>query len=344
MREGKIKYLGITLSGFLGIAFLVVLFLSLKPIKIGTLISNPRPSQSYQESIIRIQELQKHAPKELASTGHLILMDHGQKVEKAIVFFHGFTSSPRQFKDLGERFYQRGYNVYIPRIPHHGMNDQRRSHLDELTAEKLVQTCDEAVDIAQGLGDHVTVVGLSMGGVMAGWTAQFRSDVNLAVIIAPNFGTYRIPNFLLKQTINLLYTIPDHFIWWDPKQKSRLKRPTGTYHGFSSQAMAEIRRLGWSVQTLGKNLKPKARSMLVITNENDNAVNNENIGLIINNWIAHDYQVQTYAFPKELKLGHDLIDPEQTNQQVSVVYPKMIGLIAIKEAAKKDYLRTWLKP
>ena len=42
-----------------------------------------------------------------------------------------------------------------------------------------------AVDIAAGLGDEVRVLGLSMDGVVAAWTAQERSDVDRVVAISP---------------------------------------------------------------------------------------------------------------------------------------------------------------
>ncbi len=40
-----------------------------------------------------------------------------------------------------------------------------------LSALELTQLCDESVDIAQGLGQHITVVGFSMGANMVGWVA-----------------------------------------------------------------------------------------------------------------------------------------------------------------------------
>ena len=45
-----------------------------------------------------------------------------------------------------------------------------------------------AVDIAAGLGDQVTIAGLSAGGVVAAWAAQHRRDVHRAVLIAPSLG------------------------------------------------------------------------------------------------------------------------------------------------------------
>jgi len=324
------------LGGFLCVLVITSAFLWLSPIKIDSLVSHPRPSKNFKESLERIDALRREDPKELDPDGRSIVMHHGQKVQRAIVFFHGFTNSPRQFKTLGEKFYELGYNVFIPRVPYHGLQESAASDLKKLTAEDLVLISDEAVDIALGLGEQVTVAGLSMGGVMAGWAAQFRPDVDRAVLIAPNFGTYRVPGCFLKPSINFLLIKPRQFIWWDAEKKNNLQRPPTTYFGFPSRALGEIRRLGWSVQMSGQKSAPLAGSMVVITNGNDHAVSKEGIDVIVNHWEKHSpAKIQTYEFPEDLRLGHDLIDPQQTNQNIAVAYPILIELITQSKDQRK---------
>ena len=310
------------------ISIALVITLHLCPVKTDTLTSSPRPSRSYEESLRRIQELVRADPPGVAASGHLIFMDQGKKALRVIVFFHGFTNSPRQFKALGEEFFARGYSVLIPRIPRHGLKDRMGADLSLLTAEELKNICEEAVDIAQGLGEHVTVAGLSMGGVMAGWAAQFRDDVDLAVLIAPNFGTARAPSWFSKHTINFLAIWPDRFIWWDPKLKTANAGPESAYFGFSSRALGQIRRLGWDVQTQGRRSGPRAGSVLLITNANDKAVKKANIVTIQHNWQKYAREkIRHYEFPADLQLDHDLIDPQQPAQNIHVVYPQILTLI-----------------
>jgi carboxylesterase len=255
-------------------------------------------------------------------------MDQGKTAPRVIVFFHGFTNSPRQFKALGEEFYKRGYNVLIPRIPHHGLKDRMGADLAHLTAEELKATCEETVDIAQGLGEHVTVAGLSMGGVMAGWAAQFRDDVDQAVLIAPNFGTSRAPSWFSKHSINFLTIWPNRFIWWNPQLKAVSIGPESAYFRFSSRALGEIRRLGWIVQEQGQKVAPQAKSILMITNAHDKAVNKKSIGIIQSHWQKHSPQkIRVYEFPEDLGLNHDLIDPQQPDQKIHLVYPIILNLI-----------------
>ena len=316
-----------TLAGLSGVLVLIISFLYLYPIKTDSLVSHPRPSQSFEESLKRIDILRKADPQGIAPSGRTILMSHGKRMERVIVFFHGFTKSPRQFETLGRQFYNLGYNVYIPRIPDHVFKDPVSANLKRLTAEDLVAMSDEAVDIAQGLGAHITVAGISMGGVMTGWVAQSRHDVDRAVLIAPSFGPYKFPEYFLKPAINYLLMRPSYLIWWDPQKKKTLKVPEGTYYGFPSRAIGEVFRLGWCVKILGKESRPSTPSIFVITNANDQAVSKEEINAVISDWQKRDAQIQNYEFPKNFNVGHDLIDPQQPDQNISAVYPQILALI-----------------
>lgn len=320
------------LVGSFGLGVVITTFLCLKPVQIADLVSRSHPLSTYQESLERIKTLENSDSANVDPAGRTILMGHGKKVEHAIVLFHGFTNSPRQFADLGKKFYDLGYNVFIPRVPYHGLEGDFPTDLVKLKAEDLSAVSDKAVDIAQGLGDHVSVVGLSMGGVMAGWVAQMRTDVDQAVLITPNFGTYKVPNFFLKPSINFLTLERDLFIWWDAQQKSHMPRPQTAYFGFSTRALGEIRRLGYAVQIFAQRHLPKTRSIVVVTNANDQVVSAQGIAAVVNQWQKRDVvKVKVFEFPKDLQLGHDIIDPQQTHQNIAVVYPQLISLITQNE-------------
>ena len=114
---------------------------------------------------------------------------------------HGITNCPRQFIQLASLFFERGYNVLIPRIPWNGFADRSGVAMERLTARELRAFGDEIVDIARGLGERVTVLGLSGGGVVAAWIAQCRADVDKVVVIAPCIGI--VANAPLGRTGNV---------------------------------------------------------------------------------------------------------------------------------------------
>jgi len=308
--------------------FLFVVFLFLKPVRTDQLISKADPSRSYQDSVRHINDLRLLDGEDVSPDGRLIFLTHESKTQNAIVFFHGNTNSPRQFAALGRLFYDKGYNVLIPRVPHHGLKDRMTNELGRLTALEMIRLCDASMDIAQGLGQHITVVGFSMGANMAGWVAQNRSDVDKAVIIAPFWGWKGLPTGLFKPLINLLSIFPNRFEWWDKKGKTALTGPTSSYYGFSSRGVAQLMCLGWSVMKAARMGVPKARAILVITCALDNSVNEKNLDRVVNEWHRHGgANITRFQFDKSLGAIHDLIDPEQPYQKIAVVYPKLIELI-----------------
>jgi esterase/lipase len=81
-------------------------------------------SATYADAVARIQAFQAREGAEVNPLCRTALLTHGQWVERAITFLHGFTSCPKQFDQLGQRFFERGYNVFIPREPNHGLADR----------------------------------------------------------------------------------------------------------------------------------------------------------------------------------------------------------------------------
>lgn len=303
-------------------------FFSAKLIHTRHLVAKASPSPNYQESVRRINDLRKLDGEDVSPDGRTIFLARGQETNKAIVFFHGNTNSPRQFEALGKIFYEKGYNVLIPRVPHHGLKDRMTKDLSRLTALELVKACNDSVDIARGLGQHVTVVGFSMGANMAGWVAQNRSDVDRAVIIAPFWGWKGLPTYFFKPFITFLSVMPNRFVWWDKKAKTALTGPTSSYYGFSTRGVGQIMGLGWLVMRQARRVAPKAQAIVVITSGLDDAVDENNLDRVVNNWRRHSHvKITRYKFDKALCAFHDMIDPQQPYQRTAVVYPKLIELI-----------------
>src|SRR5215831_9187411 len=151
------------------------------------LIVPPAPAASYEEACARFAAHLERDTADIDPLSRARLVTPGHRVERAIVFFHGLTNAPRQFDKLSERFIARGYAVLVPRVPYHGYLDRMNTDLANLTVRDLVEVTAEAVDLAAGLAEDVTVSGISMGGVQAMWAAQYR-PIALAAPIAPAIG------------------------------------------------------------------------------------------------------------------------------------------------------------
>lgn len=297
----------------------------LTPWNVSGLESHPRPAQSYAEAVQRVAALWGQAGAEMNPLCRPELLTHGKKVERAIILVHGYTNCPQQFRELGRRFYDLGYNVLIAPLPHHGLADRMTDAQAQLRAEELAAYADATVDVAQGLGQHVTMMGISAGGTTTAWAAQHRSDIDVAVIISPAFGFKQIPTPMTAAVMNVETLLPDSFQWWDPVRQADAPPPYA-YPRYFTHPLTQILRLGFATQADAQRAQPAAKKVVVVFNANDNSVNNSMTMTVVKNWQARGANVSTYEFEAALKLGHDLIDPTQADEQIEVVYPRLIEL------------------
>jgi len=251
-----------------------------------------------------------------------ILLDHGRPTARALVYLHGITSSPRQFAELGEQFFARGYNVLIPRLPYHGYADRMTADHALLRAADFTAYASQAVDIGRGLGAHLTLVGLSVGGVLAGWCAQTRADLDLAVLIAPSFAPFGLPWSVVPVLSRLALRLPNVFVWWHPFMRARLG-PACSYPRFATHALAASFLVG---AALGAG-RPRAGRILVVTNRRDPAVNNAATARLAQRWRQQGAAVGRYAFERELGALHDIIGSYEHGARPEVVYPVLLRLI-----------------
>jgi carboxylesterase len=309
-----------------GILIVIVIILFI-PWNTGNLTSNPHPAQSYAEAVQRIETLQAARSQEMNPLCRAQLMTHGSKAAQVVVLVHGYTHCPQQFNELGKRLFDLGSNVLIAPLPHHGLADRMTEDLSQLKAEEVSAYADEMVDIAQGLGDRVVIMGISAGGLTTAWAAQNRSDIDLAVIIAPAFGFQAIPTPLTPAVMNVFLLLPDSYTWWDPAKKLDTL-PVYAYPRYSNRGLAQLLRLSFSTQTAARRNPPAAGNLVVVTNGNEPSVNNPLVAEVVANWQNLGAHIKTYEFDAGLKLPHDLIDPNQPNGQIELVYPKLIEMVS----------------
>jgi len=254
------------------------------------------------------------------------LYEHGRRTERALVLLHGFTNCPQQFDVIGRLFHARGWNVLIPRYPRHGYKDRLNTTISELRAEHLLALANQSANAAHGLGEHVTVAGISLGGSLAGHLAQNHEHVNRAVLIAPMFGIKFIPGPLSRLVGRLAYLLPNFYLWWDPRLKDRLPPPYG-YPRFSTHAYASLFRIAAAVARSARVTPPKAGQIAVVTNAGEPGLENRFTYRIVEWWRSHGAEVETYEFPLSHHLPHDLIDPVNPDQNTELVYPIVTRLI-----------------
>lgn len=262
---------------------------------------------SYADALEIVKGLQDLDGPNVNPICHARLYTHGRPTEHALLLLHGFTNCPAQMDELGRRFFERGWNVLIPRYPRHGYTDRLSTAIAELRAEHLVALANRGADAAAGLGERVTVAGLSLGGILAGHIAETRA-VDRAVLIAPMFGLKPIPAPALAALTQIAYVAPNFYIWWNRKSRDQIGPPHG-YPRFATKAYAALFTTATRVMSSARRAKPMAQSIAVITNAAEPRLDNRYTHRLVAAWRRHGADVETFEFAAGERLPHDLIDP-----------------------------------
>lgn len=282
---------------------------------------------TYQAAVDRIQALIDEETSTPGVAVKSIARLHGHKTGRALLVFHGVTNSPEQFRPFGDMFFERGYNVFIPRHPYHGLADRTGRAMRGYRLDEALNHATSSLEIISSLGERITVLGLSGGANLAAWLAQTRPGIDLAVVMAPALGFPAIPAWTTRLALGVAGILPDIHTWWDPRAKMENPySPPFAYTGFMSHAIQQICHLGQKVKVLARRGSPLARRVLLITNEGDLAVNNEEIGQLQRLWAGYP-GFQAYVIPREANVEHDFITLDINAERNRALYPKLLELI-----------------
>lgn len=291
-------------------------------------VAPPRPAADYAEALALLERIEALDGPDINPVCRTSALLHGAMTDRAIVLIHGMTNCPYQYRQLAPLFFEQGYNVLLARQPCDGLRDRDTRALARLTPAEAANYGNGVVDIARGLGRHVTVAGLSAGGTIAAWLAQTRADVDAAAPIAPLFGL--LPNLPTLNTAandlvsGLFETLPNIMT----QRVNGAKRiPSQSYYGFATRGLAAAMRLGREVAGAARKGPPAAGRIVLILNAADPAVNNKLSLDVLRAWQAHGARASLYTFPRKLGLIHDIIDPQQPKQQIDIIYPALLEQI-----------------
>ena len=292
------------------------------------MLSQPslNPAKSYDESMQRVKAMQGLDDDSILPEAGTKLYDHGARTPLAAVLFHGLTNHAGQYREFAPLVHAKGVNVLVPRLPEQGDRNRMTTRLAKLTAEELLKSATEALDIAQGLGERVTVLGISTSGLLCAYFAQYRNDVARAIPVNPVFAMLEFPYFVSRAIARIALRLPNVYMWWDPRVKMQELPSTG-YPRFPTHALAQCLRIGDDVYDAAKRESMLARSAVMVTNKRDPAVNNAATRSVARAWRKRTpNRVQSYEFTN-LPVNHDIIDPQNSKPRTDLVYPVLLSLI-----------------
>ena len=258
----------------------------------------------------------------VAAGGHSILLDHGRRTPRVFLLLHGFTDAPTQFASVGQRLFDSGDNVYIPRLPHHAERESPVRALGQMRVWDMTRFGNDVIRIARGLGDSVIVVGLSAGGTIAATLAKDNASVRRAVLISPALGAGPMgPKVSAAITIAGLL-LPNV----ERSETSDTTRPEYT-QGLTSRGLAHVLLLGASIFSDSLNdREPRSPDITVLLNERDLVVRERAAMDLAQRWFDRGRRVVVYRFPVNEGLPHNVMAPAKDGGRPELVLPVVESL------------------
>lgn len=300
--------------------------------------SIPNPAKTFDEAKTFFENLRRNEAKlPLSAEGCSRLLDHGTKTPRAIVLLHGLTNCPEQFLPLARILHSLGANVIIPRARYAGFADRLNTIQGHQSGQDLLDQAAVGLDIAAGLGDRVSLVGLSGSAVAGTWMAQHRDGVSEMVLIAPFFSLDSVPSPLIDASAAILSRMPNFYQWWDSQQKENLAGPKYAYPRFSTRCMASTIQLSRNVRENLASMPLRAGKIHFLITASDTAANNpltkKTAATLAKSNSAH---VTIEEFPAELKIPHDMVDPFQPNANTEIAYKKILELLDMNDSTSVE--------
>jgi len=313
------------------VLFCVLVRLSIRLWRVPEFVSIPKPADNYQEAIEKFRALeQAESVLPLCPEGRSRLLTQGHKTERAFVLLHGLTNCPEQFMPLARLLHASGANIVLPRARYAGFANRMNTVQGRQSGQDLLDQAALGLDIAAGLGDRISLVGLSGSAVAAAWMAQHRGGLECVLLVSPFFGLHGQPAALSDGIGAVLARAPNVYLWWDDKQKEALAGPPYAYPRFGTRCMAEALELSRAVRARLGSRPFCARRLAILTSACDKSANSEQTHRLAAQWAqATPGRVSLYEFPKALGISHDMIDPHQPDAQTQITYPKVLELLRV---------------
>lgn len=186
--------------------------------------------------------------------------------EEGILLIHGFTGTPAEMVLLGEYLQDRGYTVLAVRLSGHGTSPE---DLAKTAWQNWYDSVCDGYDLLRGVCSRVSVIGLSMGALMAMRLSLDRTVEKVVSLSAPIF---------ISAGHNLRLLPPPELAEgrYVPKKRRKLpdlpERCNVYYH---KMPLVSVYQLLAFIERMKEHLPQVSRPLLVVQSRNDHTVKAE---------------------------------------------------------------------
>jgi len=230
--------------------------------------STPHPATSYKEALEKFALIEsQESLLPLSQAGHSRIFVHDNKREHVFVLLHGLTSCPEEFLPLGKLLFKTGGNVVILRAKDAGFADVMNQQQGEQSGQDLIDQAARSLDIASGLGNKVSLVGISAGAVSAAWMAEHRPGIDTVLLISPFFAAYGWSLPLLDIASLVLAHLPNFYFWKNKSLKAHYNKPSYAYPRFGTQSIASTLLLAKNVSSFNEPINVRSLGFLLVVQQ-----------------------------------------------------------------------------
>lgn len=262
-----------------------------------------------------------------------------------IVYFHGFTNCPAQFKEAGEALAARGWRVLTPRAPLHGLKDVLTHDLSKLTVPDLIDHVTLSIDAAAGFGEPLYVTGLSGGGILAAYAAATRREVTALLSMAPTTVPVGIPELIVRLWVADPWTAPNIYWWWDPRKKANLDESPYVYPGFPFPGIRPYLHMGRALTMHEVTPNHELAFANLMLNPGDFAIQKEPARRMMTVFDGHARSRDELVLAKQFGWWHDFIDVHGRHHAApDEVAEILLDGLDVSDQARRDDLVSYREP
>lgn len=182
---------------------------------------------------------------------------------KGVLLIHGFTGSPSEMILLGNYLYRQGYTVLGVRLNGHGTTVEEMSYTD--WHQWYHSACD-GYHLLRGICSEISVIGLSMGGLLAMRIGRDFPVKKIVSMSAPIF----IAN---ERNLRFLPPVERSVGRYQRKNRRNLPELAKRYNvSYSQMPLVCVHQLLDVIKETKKMLPEITKPILIVQSENDHTV------------------------------------------------------------------------
>lgn len=191
--------------------------------------------------------------------------------KEACLVIHGFTSTPAELRELGEKLHEEGFTVLGVKLKGHGTTVEE---MEKSTYKDWINSAVEGYLKLKNNYEKVYVIGHSMGSLLALYIAE-NYDVDRVLALSPPLI---VKNKSAKFAFAAKYFM--RYSEWEPSE--RPAEETKYLLGYGKVPIRSVHQLNKLTTVVKKSLNKINAPLLVIHSHKDQTVDEKSVDLLLN--------------------------------------------------------------